>query len=801
MKKLNIRQFGIGTIMKYRPIISSDSKYIFTIGDGCVYVWIVKTGECLRLINQTTNSNDQQTIVSIAINPNNRLQLCVGEQNGIINIWDYEDGILIHTIKVDLEIIDLYSITNNGLFVFSKNNKNVYSLYRIESIRHNCSPLIVFDKLPCLPTNISFDQKGELSIFINVDGTIIYLLNLINNQIKSLPITKKNLSYHDKVTCAQIHPNQECVALGTQSGRIALWYNFVNSTTKETTVSYLHWHSLPVICLTFSFDGSYLLSGGHECVLVKWFYRKSEPTFRPRLGSPIIHITSSNDQTFYVSTHSDNSLHLIGSNLSIQQTIAGINHMFLPQQASLPAGINIFIRQQALVMNSGKPGYLQFMSIENGKLIFNLDIVGENYVSPNDITEQCLFTDIKRLVIDPTDTWLVTFEERSSNSNSNTDDHQNERKLRFWMFNQITNEFELNTTILYPHGQETLSQMLFHPNKLELATTGNDGFLKIWNFIQQNPITKRVSHWRCLSGHTHRSYSSSALSYYKLSTSNEMNLCCSFEHLVTVWIDKINDLNEESRYEYSSCFAHFDRKNSVQFIIFNNDQILVCHKTLVNLWNCLNGQFIKSFSWHVHTYAKDPKSSFVALFDKSFLHFYSFSDGKCHSRKSSLFRRVTSASYIPNKKSSSFIPFQHSRLIFYIPEQGLKTFVDDDDDDDNDDENNLIQINQIKDKTNEEKTILANLIRQSQQFSQQDVIVKQKSFDDLTKLNRTINNLNQQFLTTPAYLLPSIDNYCIDSLKRMLLPNQYENKSETSLNDDISIDHLSTMSVDSQQDL
>jgi hypothetical protein len=31
-----------------------------------------------------------------------------------------------------------------------------------------------------------------------------------------------------------------------------------------------------------------------------------------------------------------------------------------------------------------------------------LDIVGENYVSPNEITEECLFTDIKRLVIDPT---------------------------------------------------------------------------------------------------------------------------------------------------------------------------------------------------------------------------------------------------------------------------------------------------------------------------------------------------------------------------------------------------------------
>jgi len=36
-------------------------------------------------------------------------------------------------------------------------------------------------------------------------------------------------------------------------------------------------------------------------------------------------------------------------------------------------GIHIFSRQQAIVMNSGKPGYLQFMSIDNGKLIYNVN--------------------------------------------------------------------------------------------------------------------------------------------------------------------------------------------------------------------------------------------------------------------------------------------------------------------------------------------------------------------------------------------------------------------------------------------
>ncbi|CAF1373922.1 unnamed protein product [Rotaria sordida] len=310
MKKLNIYQFRIGTLMKYPPLISSDSK---------IY------------------------------------------------------GILIHTIKLEMELIQMYSMSNNSLYIFTKNNKNVYSLNRIESIRHNCSPIILFDKTSMF-TNKYF-------IWVNS-------------------------------------------------------YNFLNSTNKEPTVSYLHWHSLPVLCLSFSTDGSYLLSGGHECVLVKWLFRKSEPTFRPRLGAPIIHVTSSNDQTFYACTHSDNTLHLIGSNLSIQRTIGGINHMFLPQQASLPAGIHAFNCQQALVMKSGKPDYLQFTSSDNGKLLYNLDIVGENYVSPNEIAEQCIFTDIKRLTIDPTDTWLVTFEERSSNTNS--DDHQNERKLRFWKF--LSNE-------------------------------------------------------------------------------------------------------------------------------------------------------------------------------------------------------------------------------------------------------------------------------------------------------------------------------------------------------------------------
>jgi hypothetical protein len=35
----------------------------------------------------------------------------------------------------------------------------VYSVNRIESVRHNCSSKILFDRVPCQPKCISFDQK------------------------------------------------------------------------------------------------------------------------------------------------------------------------------------------------------------------------------------------------------------------------------------------------------------------------------------------------------------------------------------------------------------------------------------------------------------------------------------------------------------------------------------------------------------------------------------------------------------------------------------------------------------------
>jgi WD40 repeat protein len=142
-----------------------------------------------------------------------------------------------------------------------------------------------------------------------------------------------------------MHPNEDCIATGTSSGKIILWYNYLNLLSNQNvnqhledsedyldvnestvavnksgirinrkhvkslkpTKTVLHWHSLPVLSLAFSAEGSYLLSGGHECVLVKWLFRTGQKDFKPRLGAPIAEVANSTDNTLYVTRHSDNS--------------------------------------------------------------------------------------------------------------------------------------------------------------------------------------------------------------------------------------------------------------------------------------------------------------------------------------------------------------------------------------------------------------------------------------------------------------------------------------------------------------
>jgi WD40 repeat protein len=88
-----------------------------------------------------------------------------------------------------------------------------------------------------------------------------------------------------QLTCVAHHPTDAIIATGDESGVITLWYRYLQS--DQLVTSSIHWHAHPVNSLVFTNDGSYILSGGQEGVLVTWQLATGHKQFLPRFGAHI----------------------------------------------------------------------------------------------------------------------------------------------------------------------------------------------------------------------------------------------------------------------------------------------------------------------------------------------------------------------------------------------------------------------------------------------------------------------------------------------------------------------------------
>lgn len=94
---------------------------------------------------------------------------------------------------------------------------------------------------------------------------------------------------HDtrSVTCVAV-ANSGVVALGTSWGAISLLYGGAAQTNRKSRpLRTLRWHMDAVLAVAFSADDVYLLSGGHEKVLVFWHLELDRTQFLPRLSGAI----------------------------------------------------------------------------------------------------------------------------------------------------------------------------------------------------------------------------------------------------------------------------------------------------------------------------------------------------------------------------------------------------------------------------------------------------------------------------------------------------------------------------------
>jgi NET1-associated nuclear protein 1 (U3 small nucleolar RNA-associated protein 17) len=73
------------------------------------------------------------------------------------------------------------------------------------------------------------------------------------------------------------------VAVGNDKGKITLHHD-VGGAGAPVPSTY-HWHSHAVASVVFNSDGTYMLSGGEEAVLVIWQLETGAKRTLPRLGA------------------------------------------------------------------------------------------------------------------------------------------------------------------------------------------------------------------------------------------------------------------------------------------------------------------------------------------------------------------------------------------------------------------------------------------------------------------------------------------------------------------------------------
>ena len=140
---------------------------------------------------------------------------------------------------------------------------------------------------------------------------------------------------NDALTCLAFHPSEEYFATGDEKGQIRLWYCLNNGQIgaqmpgeRRAQTTTLHWHAHSVSSIAFTANGSYLLSGGEEAVLVIWQLHSGKREFVPRVGAPIISVAVANHQSAdeeYLLTLSDGTLVFVGSGtLRISRSFARI---------------------------------------------------------------------------------------------------------------------------------------------------------------------------------------------------------------------------------------------------------------------------------------------------------------------------------------------------------------------------------------------------------------------------------------------------------------------------------------------
>ncbi|KAL4617989.1 WD repeat-containing protein 75 [Arapaima gigas] len=598
--EVRVARCGGSRINFIEPIITLDSRFLLCASGDEVHVYSTNTEERVHILQGHTD-----LVTGLRLNPSNHLQVYSCSLDGTVKLWDFTDALLIKTYVVRYKIFSLYVSKNHAGTVFiilpmaGNTNTESYQLVALH-LPKTTGPeveateiLSVLSDVSPIQRATSFGRGGEFIASANgVQLTVYFFRNQKTYRRVGSSTDKKGAK--NRFTCVSCHPKDDCIATGHEDGKIRLWQvqlrNF--NQKKEYTYSTDHWHHSAVNALHFTPEGTELLSGGVESVLVLWRYEAStKKDFVPRLGSAIDHISVSPDGSLYCTSHRDNKIVVMKSSRDIAAVIQGL---VKGVYNDIRTDLLIDPRTKALVCN-GKPGHLQFYSLRHDKQLYNLDIVQQEYIHESGLHQY----EVTKAAIDAQGSWLATVEERQENAELDI-------SLKLWAYDETTQSFQLNTTISMPHEGQ-ISAMCFSScsETTMLVTTGQDGHFKAWLLANSPNAQDEGASWSCdfVGSYHHRKPSRCCFS------ADGSLLAVSFTEVVTLW--------SLSSWELLVTFSQppgeirdlcFGRLSCSKYLLGTTTKNLLC------CWNLLTCSLEWSSAVDVILLQPDPLSENVAAF-------------------------------------------------------------------------------------------------------------------------------------------------------------------------------------------
>ncbi|CAL5220765.1 g2829 [Coccomyxa viridis] len=528
---------GGGTITAIGARASPDGQHIFAACAATVRIYSALTSALLAELRGHT-----EDVTAIALDPNSPTKVYSASLDGTVRHWEVSEGKLLQTFAVNAPVKSLV-VPAQGVHAYvvtaHATGHNKGRVMRLSTVTGAVDPRAIATSKP---RALAVSQSG--GYVSTVDKHTVHVWSTQHPEWPSLKLHSTKA-----LTCVALDAREERIAAGDVSGRIHIWNGFGSAVAAAAGASSggasdqpgqpgqagrkrdvrdanlaketLHWHAAAVSSLAFSTDGTYLLSGGREAVLVIWRLDSGAKTFLPRLQGALTAINPSpSDAACYVVTQADNTIRLV--NTAAMRVACSI-HGLRPPVKGVPKTVAVLVPGTGELALAGEGALLQIFDPSRNRHIDKVQVGHRNPASTKTLDaaaadEPGVPIHISHLAFSAEGASMATVDVHPSASASSAVGCS----LKFWDRRASGASaggqplYSLNSHVPDPH-RSPVTGLAYSPREHMAASVSGDGRLAIWQRIaaKGGPSAAHMpsTTWRCFSTSTYRDEPMSAVAF------------------------------------------------------------------------------------------------------------------------------------------------------------------------------------------------------------------------------------------------------------------------------------------------